>query len=146
MDIENYEKDGVKIKNRYVVTYFSKTDYVYKKYIVDINFRNNKGNPDNFKDIPKIQIFGTLEDASYNSDFDYTLSQDCKAIKTSLANPQQIKCNEVVDKDGYIVKGVYDVDAKFIMGTSIKDIHKRVRVVSKMQRDPIKPSLPPIKH
>lgn len=54
LDIKNYEEGGVKIRNRYVVNYFSKIDYIFKKYYVDINFRNNKENPRQFGDLTKV--------------------------------------------------------------------------------------------
>ena len=36
----------------------------------------------------------------------------------------------MVDKEGYIIKGLYDVTADFVLGTKVETINKKFYVVS----------------
>ena len=78
--------------NRYIVKYLNKINFQKKQYIIEFNFYNNKDNREDLVDPKFVDILGASADASYETNFDYTKSQDCLAIKLKIFNPDEMDC------------------------------------------------------
>ena len=57
----------------YIAKYMNKVDFFRKKYYVEIDFMNNKASKDDLTTAIPVSIYGIESDASYDTDFDYTI-------------------------------------------------------------------------
>ncbi len=123
----NYKSENLKcdfmflmkkqIKNRIICEYFSKKTFKSKKYYFDINYRDNKDDNRIYFDMyDKIPLDGAGQDYYYGKTYQYTLEQDCLAIRKYMNNPNEIDCKPIINSHQYVISHVYDTDMIYKKG------------------------------
>lgn len=125
--VEELKINDKPVHNRFKVKYFNKATSQNKMYYFDVNFMDNKGNAKKYKKI-KAPLSGSGSDSAFMGDYEYTLNMECLAIQKMMFNPQEIKCEPIVNKQNYLVFHAYKATMLYVRGKNRKTVVKTVYV------------------
>ena len=131
--IENVKVNDTQVQNRFRVKYFDKDTYLSKVYYFDVNFLDNRANPKRYRKI-QAQVAGVGSDSSFGNDYAYTLNTECLAIQKKMFNPEEIKCEPIVNKYGYVIFHAYKATMLYKRAKNTEVIEKTVFVTTKKKQ------------
>lgn len=118
MTVTRYQLSHHSINNRYQVTYANSGMGVSKVYYIDVDFTDGRSDRSR---VPRVRTIDYLHSSNSNNNylklFQYTVEEDCRAIREAQHNPAEATCRMYRTNDNFVVPHVYDVQMRYVRGS-----------------------------
>ena len=145
--VKRLKINGKKVANRYQLNYYNKITRQVQHYFVDFDFQNDLESAHEYIRKADVAYYPTHSDPVYDTVYEYTLVQDCKAIAKRFHDPFKIKCDPVINNNNYVLRHLYEARMVFKKAGELYTRNRLVIVVPTKPKSakPLYPSQKPIK-